>query len=257
MAFAIGLWAIAYLVRDNYRFARAEPLEMAVAYLSILVSASTQFTFALAYSNRMIWRTRAVILLLAVVPILTQLLFWITPLHSFFFQGTIEGLGLLPLNGTWARVVGLYMYSLAGASVLLFLDVFSRKPRPLLFKSWTIPVGSVLVFLSQLLLIIGIRIPLPVDPSLIAFALAGIGFSYGLFNQRLIESIPLSREVVVQGMNDGWMVLDKRNIIVDINPAAERMVGITARRPTANPSNPSWGIPPAWAAPSRGCRNWI
>ncbi|HEY6073152.1 MAG TPA: histidine kinase N-terminal 7TM domain-containing protein, partial [Anaerolineales bacterium] len=230
MALAIGLWAIAYLVRDNYRLAQAEPLEMAVVYLSILVAASAQFTFALAYSNRMIWRTRLVILLLAVLPVLTQLFFWINPIHSVFFQDTNPNLGLLPLNGTWARVVALYMYSLAGASVLLILDVFSRKPRPLLLRAWTIPVSSGLVFLIQLLLIIGFHIPLPIDASLIAFTLAGIGFSYGLFNQSLIESIPITREVVVQGMNEGWMVVDDRNIIVDINPAAERMIGISREK---------------------------
>ncbi len=236
MAAAIGLWAIVYLVHENYRIPTREPsLMLGIIYLAALVAGSAQFTFALAYSNHLVWRSRPVILLLCVLPVLTQILFWTQPLHRLFFHDGDNPTSLLPLAGPWSRLTAIYMFSLAGASVLLLFDVFSRKPRPLLRQSWPVAVGSSLVFLNQLLVLIGIRLPLLIDPSLIAFALAGIGFAYGLFNQKLIESIPLTREVVVQGLTEGWMVLDGRNIIVDINPSAERMIGISREHAYGQP----------------------
>ncbi len=33
-----------------------------------------------------------------------------------------------------------------------------------------------------------------------------------------------SRENIVEKMNDGWMILDRDNVIIDINPAAEKMI---------------------------------
>jgi PAS domain S-box-containing protein len=34
------------------------------------------------------------------------------------------------------------------------------------------------------------------------------------------------RQSVVQAMDEGWLVLDPQNVIIDINPAAERMIGL-------------------------------
>lgn len=238
MAAAIGLWAIVYLVNENYTDLSGEPsLALGLVYLAMLVAVSALFTFSLAYSNHLVWRSRPVILLLCVLPLLTQILFWIEPVHQLFFHHGNNSASLLPLEGPWSRVTAIYTFSLAGASVLMLFDIFSRKPRPLLRQSWPIAVGSALVFLNQLLVLIGIRLPLLIDPALLAFALAGGGFAYGLFNRKMIESIPLTRDMVVQGLTEGWMVLDARNIIVDLNPSAERMIGVSREKAYGQPIN--------------------
>jgi PAS domain S-box-containing protein len=43
------------------------------------------------------------------------------------------------------------------------------------------------------------------------------------------------RDAVVEGMDEGWMVLDAENIVVDINPAAERMTGLTRDKVISQP----------------------
>jgi PAS domain S-box-containing protein len=62
-----------------------------------------------------------------------------------------------------------------------------------------------------------------------AFTLAALGFSDGQFNKKPEEGLAdqFDRTAVVEGMDEGWMVLDLENTIVDINPAAERMTGLT------------------------------
>lgn len=228
MAAAIGLWSIAYLVHENGVIVQNEPsLGLAITYLAMLAAASAQLTFALTYTNHHVWRSIQTVALLFVMPVLTQILFWIPAVHRLFFHNGSPPVGLLAESGIWARITVVYIFTLAGASLLLLMDIFSRKPRSLLRQAWPIAAGSAVVFIDQLLIAAGIRIPAPVDASLIAFLLAAIGFTYGLFNEKLTESIPLTRDVVVQGLTEGWMVLDPRNIIVDINPAAERMTGVS------------------------------
>jgi PAS domain S-box-containing protein len=67
--------------------------------------------------------------------------------------------------------------------------------------------------------------------------LTALGFSDGLFNQRLKEASndEFIRDVVVEGMDEGWMVLNPENIIVDINPAAERMTGLAREKVISKP----------------------
>ncbi|HEY6074218.1 MAG TPA: ATP-binding protein, partial [Anaerolineales bacterium] len=87
----------------------------------------------------------------------------------------------------------------------------------------------------EMLNVVGLRSVVPVDPSIFSFSLAGIGLAYGLFKQSLIESLPATREAVVEGMNDGWMVVNAKGIIVDLNPAAERVIGLPREKAHGQP----------------------
>ena len=42
---------------------------------------------------------------------------------------------------------------------------------------------------------------------------------------RMLDVLPVDRSYVVQGMEEGVIVLDPQNRVVDLNPAAERNLG--------------------------------
>ncbi|MGE5250912.1 MAG: histidine kinase N-terminal 7TM domain-containing protein, partial [Bacteroidota bacterium] len=237
LAFCLALWSAAYVIEMRYPFPGSARAGIAIVYLCMTVAASAQFIFCLTYTRRTLWVSRPATLLLAVMPVLSQLLFWLKPAHAFFFSGpSAQLLSPLPLVGTWARLNALYIYTLVGASVLILLETFSRKPRSLFLNSWPIPfLGAALPLLVEMLNGIGLRTAVAIDPSLFSFTLAGIGFTYGLFNRRLIESVPVTRERVVEAMDDGWVVLNADRMIVDTNPAAERMIGIPREKAYGQP----------------------
>ncbi|MBW6456463.1 MAG: PAS domain-containing protein [Trueperaceae bacterium] len=54
-------------------------------------------------------------------------------------------------------------------------------------------------------------------------------FAIALFGFGLLRLVPIGREAVLQRMDDGWLVLDPAGRIADLNPAAERLFGVTAR----------------------------
>jgi PAS domain S-box-containing protein len=102
-------------------------------------------------------------------------------------------------------------------------------------RYWVILVGCFVPFFVLFARITDLAIPLPFDPTLAAFTIAGLGLTYGLANRDLITSVPLTPEVVVKHMNDGWIVLDTENVIVDINPAAERITGLSRAKAYGQP----------------------
>ena len=53
-----------------------------------------------------------------------------------------------------------------------------------------------------------------------------MSFLSDLLSHKTSRFAPVDREAAVEGMDEGWMVLDSQNIIVDTNPAIERMVGV-------------------------------
>ena len=58
-----------------------------------------------------------------------------------------------------------------------------------------------------------------------AFSLCSVGFLYGLFDRRPEELGAIDRHAAVEGMDEGWIVLDVHDTIMDMNAAAERMTG--------------------------------
>ena len=52
--------------------------------------------------------------------------------------------------------------------------------------------------------------------------------AFGLFRFRFLDVVPAARDAVIENMRDGVVVLDAKNRIVDINPAAEGILGRSA-----------------------------
>ncbi len=68
------------------------------------------------------------------------------------------------------------------------------------------------------------------DLTPIAFSIAGLFFTYGLFHYYQLEFSAVERDIVVEKMKDGWVVLDMQNRIVDFNPAAEVLIGLARNK---------------------------
>jgi PAS domain S-box-containing protein len=60
-------------------------------------------------------------------------------------------------------------------------------------------------------------------------AAAGL-YAVALFGFGLLRLVPIGREAVLRRMDDGWLVLDPAGRIADLNPAAERLFQVDARR---------------------------
>ena len=64
------------------------------------------------------------------------------------------------------------------------------------------------------------------DP--LGFVLSGIFFSIGLFEFQLFELKPIARQLLIDNMRDGMLVLDREKRIIDINKAALNIFRINA-----------------------------
>ncbi|MEO0250442.1 MAG: ATP-binding protein, partial [candidate division WOR-3 bacterium] len=72
----------------------------------------------------------------------------------------------------------------------------------------------------------GIIAPLSFIPHPGEYIAVGVFIAVGIAIFKLPDSTLIGREVVVENMTEGWIVLDTHNRVVDINPAAERHIGL-------------------------------
>lgn len=227
MAFVVAFWATIHLLFNLQLFEMPVPAYIALLYLCTSLAASTLLAFALSYSNRGGWLRRATFLLLGIEPLLTQILFWIPTTRTLFFVERSEAGAFLSLtSGSWADVNIIYLYNFEIAALLILTDIFTKKPRTLLTQSGALLAGAFAPLLLRMLEISNPPSPEITDISIAGYSMAIIGLALGLYRSRAVELEPVTCETVVKVMSDGWMVLDLSNNIIDVNPAAEKIVGV-------------------------------
>ncbi len=222
-AFALAIATIPYtLFWDT--FPQYRLLWLATTYLGLTLAPAAILTFAVEYSNRTRWLRRGNRILLLVEPFFMQLLLWTNQSHGLIFPVN-KMIQTSLVNGPWIAINTIYSDSLILIAIFLLFQTFRHGPLAYRIQSGAILVGTIApILFDNVSLASFIAIP-SLELTLIAFTITGLAFSYGLFYYRLLDIVPIARDLVVEKMSDGWVVLDKQNRIVDLNPAAEEVVG--------------------------------
>lgn len=228
LAFVVAFWSLAYLLSYLQLVSFPKLLLIAMVYLFSTMAASALLTFSLVYSKRLAGIRLFTLVLLAAEPVATQILFWIKVSRETLFMEIDRTFMVLSLDtGPWSSVHAIYLYSFELVSLLILADVFStRKPSNFLFHAGALLAGAFVPLGFRFVATVSQTVVGHFDYSIIGYSLAIIGLALGLHRQYVVEVAPLTYETVVEGMGDGWMVLDLNNSIIDVNPAAEKILGI-------------------------------
>lgn len=215
-------------------------------YLFAAAVSLAWLAFALQYAGKAAWLAPARFWPLAVIPALTGLLALTNSQHHLVWtEATFQPVGgVLALRispGPWFRVHELYSFLLliGGASLIIGASLLS--PNRYRQQSVWMALGAVLplFFTFALRMIPG----LPESYLFLTFALAGILFAMPLFRRPLPNQAPVDRTMVIEEMRDGMIVLDSGEQVVDLNPAARRMLGVSGEA-TGRPVS---AVLPGWA----------
>ena len=207
----------------------------AIRMAGVFASPVFWFILALQYSGNDKHLKPAVILLLWIIPLFSLLLMISNNLHHLFLTGIIyehHGPFLVDVEwilGPWFPIHVAYSYSL----VLIGSIFFFREAFRLAAK---FPGQAVSLFLGALIpLAVNITYVFHLIPGIIVnydplgFVIAGVLFSAGLFRYRFLDIIPVARRYLVDNMKDGLIVIDPVNRIIDINPEAINILGVSEK----------------------------
>jgi PAS domain S-box-containing protein len=73
------------------------------------------------------------------------------------------------------------------------------------------------------------------DLTPLAFSMTGIMLAIGMFRWRLFDIKPIAQAAVISGMADGLIILDNQGRIVDVNPAAQVILGLDKQEMVGKP----------------------
>ena len=226
ISFSIGLagWVILYFL-NPYISQTGVYTWLGIMYLVANLTRLSLFIFALNYSDTANWLNGRILAMLLIEPFLTLGILLTNPWHGFFFARiTREVLGRSVSFGPWFWITTVYNFSLLLAIILILGQTYLRPSRTNRNVSGLLFLGMLAPLVLYIVTLAGSEIIPGADLSPIIFLVPGVTIVIGLLRNDLLDYSIQSRDRVVEVMNDGWMVLDENNHVIDINPFAEKLI---------------------------------
>jgi PAS domain S-box-containing protein len=230
---AVAQWQLGYALELASADLPSQLLWAKVEYLGMVMVPVAWLAFVFQYTGRERWLARRNLALLAIEPLVTLLLVWTNDLHGLIYSNirldTSGSFSVLSLAfGAWSWVDVAYSYLLLVFSVLLLIRALIPSSSLYREQVGVLLMGVFTPWAAEVLSLSGLSPFSPLDLTPFAFTVTGLAMVWGMFRFRLLDVMPVARDTVIKGMSDGMIVLDTQNRIVDLNPAAQRIIGSPA-----------------------------
>jgi len=203
-----------------------------IQYIGIVTVPPALFTFALQYTGREKWLTKRNLILLGILPMLTLALVWTNSVHHLFWKSVLlETDGSVPIGvyqyGPFFWVWIAFGYLLSLLSTIWLIETLLRSPHVYRMQILIVLIGISAPWLANGLYIFKL-IPAPyIDLTPMAFTFSGLTLGWGLFRFGILDIMPVAKETVLENIPDPVIVLNFRNRIVNLNPAAQKIISVT------------------------------
>jgi len=234
---SVSVWTIARGLELLFVSQTLSRFWLAILYVGYSGATMSALFFGLAFTGHRHLLTRRNVALLLVVPAFGVAVAATNQLHEVFWVSQ----GFPRESGWWGDIVVherefqplFYLYLLytitAALTGLYYLlrtavrsaTIYRRQTAALLAGSGAALTVGVLFALGQQPFV-----PDFLDLTPIGFAVMGGCFGYAIFRHRLLDLVPVARATVVEGMRDGYIVLDTEGRVIDLNNAAQELFDV-------------------------------
>lgn len=230
MALAITEWTIGYIVEISAPGLDNKVFWGKIEYIGIASVSLLWFIFAYQHSNLGKMLSVRNLVMLSVIPVITIGLAFTNELHrlvwSEVYVNRAENISSLGVNyGIWFWVHTAYSYLLLLSGAFIVIRLLIRNKGMFRAQGIALLVAVLAPWLGNALYLTGLN-PFPfLDLTSFAFTVSLVAVVLGIYGFQLINLTPVARDILIEEMSDGMIVLDERNIVADANPSMQRMIG--------------------------------
>jgi signal transduction histidine kinase len=190
--------------------------------------------FVLRFTGREKYLSLRNILLLFLVPAITFLLVITNEKHNLIWSGfspISEKTNLMDYFhgiGFWIGYIA-YTYLLLLFSSLYLIHFIVHQTKTFRFQALIIFTGGLFPWIVSVIYLTGSSPVASLDLTPFSITLSGVLAGYAILYSRLLDLVPVAREMLVEILPDGIIVLDSQNRIQDINEVAISFLGISKK----------------------------
>jgi diguanylate cyclase (GGDEF)-like protein/PAS domain S-box-containing protein len=226
---SLSVWSLCAALEDGSLDVAFKITCSKLSYLGIATSPALLLMFALDYSRHSDWFKTRNLVLLWIIPIISIGMAFTNEKHWLLWSSVIpsagtEGEYLIYNHGIyfWFHVAFSYACMLTASILMVRTALFF--PKQYRSQAYVLFFASIIPWIGNLIYISGLSPIKGLDLTPLSFSLSAIILGWSIFRMQLFGIIPIAREMVVENMNDGVIVLDNENRILDTNPAAAKLI---------------------------------
>jgi diguanylate cyclase (GGDEF)-like protein/PAS domain S-box-containing protein len=200
-----------------------------VEYIAIVAFIPILLIFALRYTGHTRLLKRPFYLAMAVEPLIVLVLVWSTPGHTWYYQS--YSLDVVGSQLIWHVVygAGFWIHTIYGAllyliSAGLFLQKMIQTRQQQRRQTGFILIGILLAGIGDIIYVLSIG-PVDFDLTPVIILISAMVIAWSILRSHFFGLTPIALEAVMRSMGDGVILVNPHGWIVDLNPAAERIVG--------------------------------
>lgn len=185
--------------------------------------------FALDYTGRSQYIDRKLVIALSIVPVISAVIGLTNAYHNLMYvdQMLVQQQGDAVMErtpGPWFWVISVYTLVLGVAGVVPFIQFALSDVETFRGQSVAIAVGALTPVCTSALYLVGQLPTSGVDPTPISFTVSGVAFLGALTRFQLFSQSPApiqpAQQTVFDRMQEGIIILDQQDAIIDINEQA-------------------------------------
>jgi len=228
---AVAAWAFAYTMELLSTDVAGTLFWAKASYFGIEILPVAWILFALEYSGNERWSSRSLLALLAIEPVVVTVLVWTNEAHGLIWADTMpipfgDILVMAYSYGPAFWVNTVYAYGLVLVGLWFLAKQFLRISAWHRRRVGAVIVGGTLPWVGNLLFNVGVKPTPPLNITHLGFAISGGLFLWAFYHQQLLNPTQRFRERVFEAADTGMVLLNTDREIVDMNPAAESVLGV-------------------------------
>jgi len=219
-----------------------------IEYLGAVTAPTLFMIFTLEFRQMTRFLTLRYRLLYFVIPLAAMIVTvtndWHGLIWNSFTYSLTEQNTLIYGHGTGYYLLVAYDYVIVLLGMLVMLRAWFQSKQPYRRQIVIILFSAIFPIISGLAYTFGLDIFPGLDITPISFLITGLLLAIGVIQFGLFDLTPMARHYLIENMDDGILVLDTRDRIVDINPMAESIIAASAGSVLGQPISEvlaSWG----------------
>ncbi len=232
---SLAIWSFASIFEAGAMLVNEKLFWSKWQYLGITIVAPLWILFSTEYTGRKKNLTRAFRWLLWVIPLITLLLTSTNEFHGL----TWSEVSILPgtvNTGIYERGIVFYVHTTYSYICLLFGTIWLIKDSLIVEKNRKIQsvifiFGVIFSWTANALYVLRLLPGINFDITPLSISFIALIVAWNISRYQLFDLIPVAREVLLNSLNDGIILIDLNDIVLEINPAALEISGYHGPQP--------------------------
>ena len=226
--FSIAIWSFCSLMEFISPEIGLKIFWAKISYIGITTIAPFLFLFVISYIRNEKQLKNIYVIFLMILPIIVTFLAFTNEWNGLIWENInlifTSGL-VIPVydHGLAVWINLFYAYSLLSLGIVLLAYHFINSSKIYRLQLTILLIAIAFPFIFNIIYLFELS-DNPVDLTPLAFAITGLLAALGVFKFQLLDIIPVAYNKLFKNMNNGFLIFDKNDHLLEINLAAQKML---------------------------------